>query len=82
MSGMTAKQHRLRRVLKVKDPADRLRFAHATARAEVRQRLTSTGEVCDAMKAAHTITLYLGNSAAHQQFFQRRIHGGRNMINP
>jgi hypothetical protein len=82
MSGMTPKQHRLRRIWKVKDPSDRLRFGSAAARAEVRQRLTSTGEACDAMKIAHTITLFLDNSAAHQQFFQRYIHGGRNIINP
>lgn len=81
---MTPKQHRLRRIWKVKDPADRLRFADAAARAvrPKQSRLTSTGEACETMKYAHTITLFLGNSAAHQQFFQRRIHGGRNIINP
>ena len=82
---MTPKQHRLRRVFKIKDPADRSRFSRNAARSEARpkqNKFTSTGEVCDAMKVAHTITLYLGSSGAHRQFFERRIHGDRNIIDP
>ena len=85
---MTPKEYRLKRI-QYKEAmlaeGRHERFARMAAKSEARPkqgRLTTTGEVCDAMRVAHTIMLYLGNAAAHKQFFQRRIDGRRNMIDP
>ena len=85
---MTPKEYRQERIKRkeamiVKGRHER--FANDAAKFEARSkqsRFTTTGEVCDAMRVAHTIMLYLGNAAAHKQFFQRRIDGSRNMIDP
>lgn len=85
---MTPKEYRLERIKRkeaVFAKGRHARFASDAAKSEARpkqSRFTTTGEVCDAMRVAHTIVLYLGNSAAHKQFFQRHIDGRRNMLNP
>ena len=85
---MTPKEYRLERIKRkevMRAKGRHERFASDAAKSEARPRqshFTTTGEVCDAMRVAHTIVLYLGNSAAHKQFFQRRIDGRRNMIDP
>ena len=85
---MTPKEYRLRRIQHKEAllaEGCHARFASDAAKSEARPKqshFTTTGEVCDAMRVAHTIVLYLGNAAAHKQFFQRHIDGRRNMIDP
>lgn len=68
----TAKQHRLRRILKRKHDSEKY-FARSMAKSDckIQRRLTSTGESCMSMSTAKPAVIYLNNTGAHKQFFAR-----------
>tara|TARA_R100000781_G_C4072358_1_gene124897 strand:+ start:910 stop:1194 length:285 start_codon:yes stop_codon:yes gene_type:complete len=66
---LTAKQHRLRRVLKKNQNLKDAMGRDAVKDIKKYNVLSNTGIVCDAMKNGKAIKIHLGNTQAHVQFW-------------
>ena len=76
---MSAKKYRLRRINKRKQDGAAKMAKQAVKMVANVNMLTSTGKVCNMLTEGHRVQPLLGSSAAHIQFFERRIDGNRNM---
>ena len=66
---LTAKQHRLRRVLKKNQNKIDAMGHDARKISNKFNQVCITGNVCDAMKHSKSIRVHLGNTQAHIQFW-------------
>lgn len=66
---LTAKQHRLRRVLKKNQNKIDAMGCDARKISNKYNEVSITGHVCNAMKHSKSIRVHLGNKQAHVQFW-------------